>query len=202
MNKKSIFRDIVLLFVTLSFNILLIFLTLKLINNINGFLLSIVYEKSIADDLFMKIHLLSLNGIFFILFCFFIYLDMKIFYLKRGDKSWSTRVEKNSILGNKEFINKSYNVYKRVPIEYPINQIIKIYLLRFLIIFLIMLPLYLVIGFMYFFINAPFVTSVLTIFVFLFVALSYLFGTKIGKEIEIRSKNFINRFKPDELKRK
>ena len=197
MNYKNIFRDLTLFFGSLLLNILFIFFFLKFLNNINELLLNIIYEKSLLDDLLKKIHLFSLNGIFLLSFCYFIYLDIQTVFSRKDNEFCDSKADKNLTFGQKEFINKAYNLYNRVPIEYSLYQAVKIYLKRLLLILMIMSPFYISSVVLYLLLIAPTLTSAIILFTLLSMAFLYLYDFTVVKKIGIYCKNFINRFVPD-----
>ena len=201
MKLKDKVRDSILFCGSLLLNLLLVFLLLKFIRNINVLLLGLIYENNSLDNLLMKIHTLSLSGIFFISFCYFIYLDLKTIFFNRNEGSWKNKSENEPSLRKKEYINKAYNLYDRTPIEYPLNQTIKIYTRRLYLTFLVMLPFYIFTVIICFFLIAPLEMSVIILIVFFGAAFLYLYEFKAGKKLEKNMKNIINKFKPDEIER-
>lgn len=201
MNSKAIFRDSILFCGSLLLNLLFVFSLFKFVRNINILLLGIVYGNSSFDSVLMKIHTLSLNGIFIISFCFFIYLDLKTILTSRGEGSWRNKTESELSLGKKEYINKAYNLYDRIPIEYPLNQTAKIYAKRLYLTLMMMLPFYMLAVVTYLFLIAPIAISVAIIIVFLGAAILYLYDFQAMKKLETSFRDFFNRFKPDEIKR-
>lgn len=201
MNLKDIYKDLILFCGSMLLNLLLVFLMLKIVKNINVLLLGLIYGNNSLDYLLMKIHTISLSGIFFISFCYFIYLDLKTIFLNRSGGPWKNKSENETLFGKKEYINKAYNLYNKTPIEYPLNQTIKIFIRRLYLAFLVLLPFYMLTVIIYLFLIAPLVMSVIILVVFFGTAFLYLYEFKAGKKLERNIKNFINKLKPDEIER-
>jgi hypothetical protein len=195
MNSKEIFRDSILFCGSTLLNLLLVFLVLKFVRNINELILSLLYENNSLDNLLLKIHTLSLSGIFFLSLCYFIYLDMKTIIINRSGVPRKNK----PLFGKKEYINKAYNLYAKIPIEYPLNQTVKIYIRRLYLAFFVLLPFYMLTVIIYIFIIAPLVMSVAVLVIFLGTAFLYLYEFKVWKKLEKYISNFINKLKPDEI---
>ncbi len=181
---KDHIKDIILIAVAIGYNYIFAFIGFLFLTVLNQVIISLNFNNSYFDHLIGNLTILSFEGLTFLLFLYFVLIDLKtILSDNRVLKEEYEELESHSSKG-KLLINKAFNTFCKLPFENSIRHAFQIYLLRILLITTVLLPLYISQVGIYFLTIAPMTTAILSLVILLGAALLYQFDTKMGKLIE------------------
>lgn len=162
---------------------------------LNGYNLSETDFDKLTGILTFK----SFESMIFILFLYFLCIDVKTLMSRKSNRSQEYESLENYSSKGKLILNRAFNIFKKIPFEYGLKHSIRIYFLRILLVTIVMLPLYIFQLFIFLISIFPVLSALLTLTILLGAALLYLFDTKIGRRIEQFLLNCIIWMKPDKV---
>jgi hypothetical protein len=196
---KENIKDILLTPIALIFNYLCAFIGFVFLTVFSQIIVGLNFNDNTFDQLIGNLTLRSFEGLVLIGFLYFLYIDLKTLISRKLIQIQEYEHLKNYSSKRKLLLNMAFNIFRKVPFENSLNESIKIYLLRILLIFIAILPFYIFQLFIFSFSLAPFLTVLLTLIILFGAALSYQFDTKLGKRIEKYFLTYISLMKPDKL---
>ena len=196
---KENIKNIILTPVALIFDYLCAYIGFVFLSVCNQIIVGLNLNDTVFDQLIGNLTFRSFEGLVFIGFLYFLYIDLKTLLSRKLNQIQEYQHLENFSSKGKLLLNKAFNIFKKVPFENSLKDSIKIYLLRILLVFIAILPLYLFQFFIFSFSLSPFLTALLTLTILLGAAFSYQFDTKLGKLIEQYFLKYISLMKPDQL---
>lgn len=197
---KDNIKDILLTPIALISNYMCAYIGFVFLTVCSQVIIGLNFNDSIFDQLIGNLTFRSFEGLVFIGFLYFLYIDLKTLISRRLNQIQEFERLETYSSKRKLLLNKVFNIFKKLPFENSLKESILIYLLRILLVFIAILPLYIFQLFIFFFSLAPFLTSLMTLTILFGAAFLYQFDTKLGKKIEHYFLKYINLMKPDDLK--
>ena len=196
---KSAIKDILLISISIGLNIIAAYVGFIILTVFNQIIIGMNFTDSVLDKLLGKLSFMSFEGLIFIGFVYFLYLDIKTLLSSNVEQiNELSSLEKYSTKG-KLLLNQSYNKFKKVPFENTFRQFLKIYPIRILLVFILILPFYIYYIFLFLFNIVPFLLAPLTLIILLGSALLYQFDTKLGKKLEYCFIKYTSKITPDKI---
>ncbi len=196
---KNNIKDILLIPIAFLLNYLFASIGFVVLTICNQIFIGLNFSGTDFDKLIGNLTLNSFESLIFLLFLYFLGIDLKTLILRNSNQTQEYEgLERYSSKG-KLLLNLAFNIFKKAPFENSLKLSIKVYLLRILLVIIVMLPLYIFQLLLFSFSLAPFLTALLTLVILFGAALSYQFDTKIGKMIEKYLLEYISLMKPDHL---
>ena len=125
LNMKSAIMDIFLIPISIVLNIISAYFGFAILTIFNQIVIGMNFTDSVLDKLLGNLSFMSFEGLIFLGFLYFLFLDIHTLLSRREEQINELSILEKYSTDGKQLLNQSYNTFKKVPFENPFRQFLK-----------------------------------------------------------------------------